>query len=113
MPGAGDLRDRLRFERRQKVADGAGNFQADWRKEFDRAANIKPLVGGETVIADRLQGVQPAVLTVRYDASTIRVTPDWRAVDCRTGEIYQIKSVVDQDRKRAWLTMMAQAGVAG
>lgn len=85
----------------------------DWREEFERAAQVKPLVGSETVIAERLQGVQPAVLIVRYDARTVRVTPDWRAVDCRTGTIYQIKSVADQDRRRAWLTMMAQTGVAG
>lgn len=111
---AGSLRDRLQFESQKRVADGAGNFRSDeWEVQFVEKAEVKARVGGEAVIAERLQGRQPIEITVRYAFNTTRIETDWRAVDCRTGTVYQIKSPpVDRERRRQWLTMAAESGIA-
>lgn len=110
---AGRLRDRVRFESRSVGNDGAGNTNVgDWAKRFVRSAEIVPLKGGEDVIAARLQGTQPALIRVRFDPETSAVTPDWRAVDERTGVVYAIHTAADMERRRTWWTMMCEAGVA-
>lgn len=113
MPGAGDLRDRLRFEKRTATADEYGNpVTGEFASQFSRAVQIKPLKGGEEVIASRLQGTQPVVIIARYDSMTRLITPEWRAVDAGDGTVYAIRTAADMDRRHQWIEMMAEAGVA-
>lgn len=112
MPGAGDLRGRLRFERRTAAADDYGNVASDFAAQFERAAEIKPIKGGEEVMAARLGGRQPALIRVRFDSETATIMPDWRAVDTRTGQVWAIHTAVDMERRREWITMTAEVGVA-
>jgi SPP1 family predicted phage head-tail adaptor len=110
---AGDLRDRLQFQKRGAVADDYGSVSGDWSAQFTRAAAIKvPDQGREAVIAARLQGTQPVEIIVRYDDLTATITPEWRAVDTRDGKTYAIRTAGDMDRRRQWITLMAQVGVA-
>lgn len=114
--GAGDLRHKVRFEKRADVADdGYGNTQGDWQQQFTRRAYIGMTQGGEQVIASRLEGVQPAVVVVRYDSRTATVTPDWRLVEVRgdgTERVYGIRTAEDMDHDRRWITLLCIAGVA-
>jgi head-tail adaptor len=80
---AGAMRDRLRFEKRVEVDDGAGNTVGDWAGQFVRSAEIRPLI-----------------------------TPAWRAVDTRDGTIYAIQTAADMERRREWIAMMCVAGGA-
>ncbi|NBJ13335.1 phage head closure protein [Microvirga arsenatis] len=107
---AGALRDRIRFEKRAEADDGYGNTVSDWTPQFERAAEIRPLKGSEQVIASRLQGTQPALILVRYDSQTATITPEWRAVDARSGTTYNIQTAADMERRREYITMMCTAG---
>lgn len=113
MPGAGDLRDRLRFEKRAATQDEYGNaVTGEFASQFIRSVQIMPLKGGEDVIASRLQGTQPVIIIARFDTMTRTVTPEWRAVHVADGTVYAIRTAVDMDRKHQWIEMMAEAGVA-
>jgi hypothetical protein len=76
------------------------------------AARILPLRGGESVLAARLEGTQPVVITVRYCALSRAITTDCIAVDARTGAIYNIRTNADTLEKRQYLDLIAEAGVA-
>src|SRR3569833_1333913 len=98
-PGAGDLRSRIAFDKRQDVDDGYGNTQSDFIEQFTQSGALLPLKGGETVMASRLTGVQPFILTVRHSSQAAQVTTAWRARDARTGTVYDITTVVVRPTK--------------
>jgi head-tail adaptor len=108
------LKDRLRFERRAAIEDaGDGVVEGTWEAQFTRSAEIVMAAGGEAVIAAGLQGRQAATVRVRFDSSTAAIAPDWRAVDVRDESmVYAIKAAVDMDRRRTWITLAVEAGVA-
>jgi head-tail adaptor len=113
MVGAGRLDRRLSFERRTDVADGYGNQVAgDWTPQFTDVANRKWLRGGEDVMAARLESRQPAILTMRNSTQARQVTADWRAVDTRSGEIYNIREDPKESDSRGFLEMLVESGVA-
>ena len=120
MPGAGELRERITFE--QKGLDSDGERLGDWNSDDDavtRAAKLLPLRGGEQVVASRLAGRQPYIITVRRDTATRAITTDWRAYDARnTSRRFAILSIaphVDPASKlpsNAWLDILAEEGGA-
>lgn len=109
---ANALRDRVRLEKREEVDDGYGNTVGMWVAQFERDACILPSKGGETVIASRLQSVQPALIIVRYDAETATITAAWRLIETRSGIAYNIRTVADMERRGRFITMLCESGVA-
>lgn len=115
---AGDLRARVGFYQRENSSDGYGNNQADFTAdpEFIVAANIKPRLGGEAVLAGRLTGQNLVNITLRQSDDTSSITVDWRAKDERSGQIYNIRSIIDPyehtaQHGRFW-EMLCEKGVA-
>ncbi len=108
---AGLLRERIIFEQRSSVSDGGGNFEDAWTPTDAVAARIRPLKGSEPVLAQRLSGVQPVVITVRSSAATREVTTAWRARDARSGATFNI-SAVTPDERGAYIDILAQSGGA-
>lgn len=97
---AGELRERVAFERRGEADDGAGNVEADWQQVGGAvAARIKFETYGETVTAQRLEGRQPARIMVRASAATRMVTTDWRIRDARSGRTFNITAVTPGERR--------------
>ena len=88
---AGRLDRRLQFAERREVDDGMGNTVAEYVPQYECAANIKRLRGGESVLAARLEAKQPVVVTVRACTAARAITHDWRATDLRDGTIYAVK----------------------
>src|SRR5690349_15338232 len=88
---AGRLDRRLAFESPYQIDNGAGTYTDGFLSQFDIAANVLPLRGGEAVLAARLTGTGPAIATVRTCQNTRRIAPDWRCVDLRSGVIYAVK----------------------
>lgn len=110
---AGELRERVAFDRRDVVDDGYGNtVSGDWREQFVVWARIRPLKGGEGVQAARLAGSQPVVIRVRLSSSTKQISADWRARDARMGTLFNITSMANMDEKGAYLDILATSGVA-
>ncbi|MBO9194331.1 head-tail adaptor protein [Rhizobium sp. 16-449-1b] len=112
--GSGALRERLHFQSRAMVDDGYGNEQAgDFATVFTTAARLTPIKGSEPVIASRLAGVQPYIISIRSCVAARAVTTAWRAVDARNpSRIFNITSAANVDEKNAYIDMMATQGVA-
>lgn len=106
------MRERIAFDRRVTVADDLGNEQGSWAQQLVTWARVRPLVGGETVQGARLQGEQPVVISIHSSADAAAITPDWRARDARTGTLYNIRSVANNDERGAYLDITAIAGQA-
>lgn len=109
---AGKLRALLSFQVRSAIDDGYGNeVSGPFVEQFKDHAERQALKGSETVTASRLSGKQPFLVTVRCHANTLRITPDWRAVDVRTGAVYAITTAVPRER-RDYIDMTCIDGVA-
>ena len=110
---AGTLRERVRFETRGTgSADDFGNVSEDWATVLTVWGQIKPSRGNEEVLATKLQGVSPVEIRVRWSSNLANLTASDRAVNDRTGAIYNIRSVENPDMRRKYLTIYAEAGVA-
>jgi head-tail adaptor len=108
---AGRLDRRLEFQAPFAADNGAGTYTQGYAAQFECAANIIYLRGGETVIASRLEQKSPVVLTIRNAASTRRITGEWRARDVRTDVVYAIKEPPRESEDRAFVEMLATSGV--
>lgn len=110
---AGELRERVAFDARLEIEDGYGNEEGDFAERIAGvAARIQPLKGGERVLADRLTGVQPFVIRVRYSAMAAAIDPGWRARNLRTGDVYAITAAANMDETRRYLDILATRGEA-
>lgn len=111
--GSGALSEVVAFQVRSEADDGYGNpVTGDFATQFHEPCRLQPLKGGEPVLAARLTKVQPYVLRVRSSARTRRVGVDWRAVNNRSGAVYNIKTVTNVDERGAYLDMMVVEGEA-
>jgi len=112
--GAGDLRQRVGFERRTTGDDGFGNTQGDWSDlRIDRSCSLLPARGGESVQAARLAGSAAFDLWVRYDSETVLLTTADRVVDRRADRTFNITfGPEDMDGDRRWLLMQVVSGGA-
>lgn len=113
MTQAGDLRFRVRFDKRTEVEGSYGGKQSDWSAQFTRWADIRPLKGSEPVVAKRLTGIQPVIIIVRRDSDTETITSGWRACEVDGDAVlrtYALKTAVDMERNQEFITMMAESG---
>ena len=107
----GDLREVVRFQTSTETDDGYGNpIAGAWATEFKARARIMPKMGSEAVVAARMQGMQPYVITIRSNAQARLVTPAWRAINDRTGAVYDIKAIANPDERNAFLELLVTEG---
>jgi SPP1 family predicted phage head-tail adaptor len=115
MPDASELRNRVYFDKRvTQPADQYGNAESNFVEQFSRMAKVRPRLGGETVVASRLEGRQPVDITVRRDSETTLISSAWRARHGGNGTVYNVRSVVDPYENTAdhgkWVEILAEAG---
>lgn len=135
----GDLRDRVRVERRGRLptgqdidwddteqnwedgdawlsddGDGAGNYETGWLSLIaSRRACIEATSGSEQVIAGRLEGVEAFDIWLRRDVETQKIRPGDRVVDARDeSRIFNIRWAGSIDQHRQFILLQCQAGVA-
>lgn len=112
---AGDLYYRVGFEARVEENPDSpidyGNTVAAWSEQFERRAAYIHLRGGEAVQAARLEGRHVQVIRVRSDSATRTLTTDFRTVDKRTGDVFNIRDVT-HDVDRQWIDLLCEKGVA-
>lgn len=113
---AGQLRERVGFQRRTTIDDGAGNTEGAWPADGEYfhvcAARFRPINGREEVLAQKLSGVQPYEITVRRSRATAEVLTTDRAVWLRTGETFDITAKQNPDERRLFLSFLARKGTA-
>lgn len=108
---AGELRERFEFQERVTSSDGYGNEQGAWAARYECNARRQLLRGGEQVMASRLEGRSPAILTIRANNQARLIKTDWRARDIRSEEIWNIRSISPSER-RDFLDLLVERGVA-
>ncbi len=108
------MRERLHFQRRGVGDDGLGHQvpSGPFATVFTVSAAMRPLQGTEAVMASRLQGRQPYVVTVRKSSQTAPVTAAWRLVDARNADrVFAIAAPpADPDGRNAWLEILVTEG---
>lgn len=116
MAGAGQLRERVRFQRRRPETDRFGNVEREWATLAERWAQIKPMKGSEQIVAGKLEGRAPVEIMVRWDTllggGASALTTDDRVVHVATGTAYNVRAIENRDMRRRYLTITAEAGVA-
>lgn len=114
----GDLRARIGFYQLISADDGYGNTESGYPEtaNFQCRANIKPRLGGEKILADRLSGTNFVNITVRQSSRTRTVDPSWKIKDERSGVEYEVRSIIDpyedSSDRGAWFEMLCEKGVA-
>lgn len=99
------------FEERVEREDGYGNSVAEWVERFQDRVSVRYLRGSEAVMAARLEGRQPIVVTVRSHERTRSVTPGWRV--SINGIWYNIREPLrPTDERKRELEFLAESGVA-
>lgn len=116
-PSSGDLRERVRFdalvEENPDSPIDYGNTESTWAPQFERRANYTHLRGGEAVQAARLEGRHIQVVTVRSDSATRIVSADWRVVDLKTGDIFNVRDVTPtRGAENQFIDFLCEKGVA-
>jgi len=62
-------------------------------------------------MAARLSGRHLQIIKVRSSTATLLVTTDFRVVDQRTGDVYNIRDVT-HNVDRQWINFLVEKGVA-
>lgn len=113
MVAAGDLRDRVTFQRRSSEIDDYGNEEGAWVDEFSCAAELVAARGTERVEAGALTGIQSWTIRVRDWTETEEVSAGWRAVNARKPtQIFNIRANVELTKYPGFREMAADEGVA-
>lgn len=118
MMQAGDLRSRVGFYQRLSGDDGYGNVEGRYPSapNFECRANIRPKLGGESVLASRLTGTNLVNITVRQSTNTRLIDTAWVLKDERSGIAYNVRSVIDPDEGTSqhgrFFEMLCEKGVA-
>ncbi len=114
-PSAGDLYDRVGIEARISENPDSpldyGNTEYNWTEEFAVRAQFIHLRGGEDVMAARLSGKHLQIIRVRSSIATRTITTDFRVVDKRTGDVFNIRDVT-RDVERQFIDLLCEKGVA-
>lgn len=97
------------YKRVETADDGYGNILSDWVEQFRARGERRYDKGGESVIAARLQGVQPVKIIIRTSASSALVCEDWKVVDANSGTSYNIMAKTELPR-RQYFELLCKSG---
>lgn len=116
VPSAGDLRWKVRFDRRERLSsDTDGNPLGDFKPLIaSRRAKLLPTRGGELTVGDRMAGRSSFDMWVRADSETKRLRPSDRVVDTTPRDpsdwrAFDIKFAEVMDERGMWILMQLEA----
>lgn len=109
-----DLNALVAFDERTLNANG--DPLGPWAERFRCRANVDYLRGSESAVASRLEGRQPANITIRDNVTTRAVTAAWRARviagrRVRAGDTFNIQAAAP-GRDLGFINLIGLAGVA-
>lgn len=114
IPTPAELKTKVSFQRRAGKGNVGGVVKTDWSPlDIVRSTRVLARLGGEGVLAARLQGTGPAEITVRACSQTRTLTTDDRAVEINpragaTARIWGIRSVTPIDDGADWLNLLCE-----
>lgn len=104
----GEMREQIAIEKYvEGEPDGYGGFLPGTWVTHLAWARVQNLKGSETVIAARLTGVQPVVLSVYWTPDLAAMTTAWRVRNTDSGRVYDVKSVAT-DERRQFIEILAE-----
>ena len=112
---AGTLRARIRLERRQDIVqDGYGNQinAGEWETVIEVPARIKPSRGREVKVAAHEESHVTHTITIRHTSLVAEVDEQWRAVNARTADEFNIIAPANMDERKRYLTLFCTKGKA-
>lgn len=110
MPGGGQLRSLVQFDRLTANDDGAGGGGNIWTGLLTTRGQLLPERGREALAAGRLQSASMGVLKLRSSSASRAVTEaDTAVID---GVRHQIRAITNPDQHNRWLEMVVEKGVA-
>lgn len=84
-----------------EIDDGYGGvIPGGWVKQEEAWARVQPLKGSETVIAARLTGKQPFVITIPITPANQALDRTWRILEVDSGKSHRITSFANMDEQR-------------
>lgn len=110
MTTTGQMRERVRFQ--QKTLDANGDPLGPWDPDGLLVwARVVSMKGSEPVLQQRLLGIQPVAVTIRYSRAAAQITSAWRMV--WEGQPYNIVAPPSSDERRAFIEIVAVADETG
>jgi head-tail adaptor len=87
-----------------EIDDGYGGvIPGGWVTQEEAWARVQPLKGSETVIAARLTGKQPFVITIPMTPENGAIDRSWRIKEADSGKMHRITSFANMDEHgRDW-----------
>lgn len=114
--GAGELKDKVRFERRGDTTDEYGNPSSGGWADLgvERRCKLEPTKGDEAIVQGRLAGKASYDIWLRPSAAVKALKTGDRAVDARdAARVFNIRfGPADMTGDGKWLLVQAEAGVA-
>lgn len=111
-PSASSLFEHVAFESPVPVSgDGGGGVLNGFTRQFYERAEFIHIRGSESVLANRLEGRHVQVIRVRSSQASRAATTDWRIVNTRTSEVFNIRDITPTV-DRGFLDCLAERGVA-
>ncbi|MTH96647.1 phage head closure protein [Roseibium sp. RKSG952] len=111
MARAGSYRDRVTFQESQSVSDGAGGQTTAWVDLVTVWGNYRAERGTEAMKAGAVLAASRGTLKVRYSSQVAGINATYRAVI--RGEVHDIQSVINPDRRWRELEMVLVRGGSG
>ena len=105
---AGNLRNKIDFQRESSIPDGAGGTNLIWDDLFVQVpAFIKPVSGNETLHSMRLEARISHKIYIRYMSG---IKPSDRILF--DGRPMQIRALINIEERNRWYEISADEGVA-
>lgn len=120
----GELTRLVAFDAPTISPDGYGGQEVGWTGEGEQVkawAHFRYLRGTESVMASRLQGKQPIVVTIQNFAAGRSIKASWRMRDLHDGSfvsgewvgpVFNIVQEPQPSQDRQWLELLVEGGVA-
>ncbi len=107
---AGKLKDIVVFQRCTRVPNDMGGGTDRWDDLFEDRCELQMSRGREQVAAGAISASAAGVLHIRYCSDAEGLTEkDIAVID---GEPYNIRSIIDPDRRKRRLELVVERGVA-
>jgi SPP1 family predicted phage head-tail adaptor len=104
---AGQLRTPVTFQRKLRIADGAGGFNETWETYATTKAHVRNLSGSERLAAGKVASETKVRVVCRYFSN---IDTDDRVI--LAGRVHNITFINNVEFRNRWLEIDLNGGVA-